>query len=264
MMPIKAFLLSMVMLCLSACTSSIVDGRYEAKGQGSRIKYIVLHYTWEDLPNSLRILTEEEVSAHYLITDEEPARILQLVDESQRAWHAGNSQWKTEHNLNASSIGIEIVNLGSRQSAMSAHSEVWQAFKSSQIERLIVLLKDIQARHRIPSENILGHSDIAPQRKVDPGPLFPWQWLAQEGLARWYDEEEVSVLTQYYRQHTLPSVEKVQKQLRTIGYPIELSQQWDKQTHNVLRAFQMRYRPTRYDGVLDAQTAAILHVLSQE
>ncbi|MDY3331257.1 MAG: N-acetylmuramoyl-L-alanine amidase [Pelistega sp.] len=263
---IKKCLGLLSVLLLSACASSIVDERYESKGQDSRVKYIIIHYTWEDMPNSLRILTEGEVSSHYLISDEEPARVLQLVDENQRAWHAGRSQWKMDTNLNANSIGIEIVNLGSRQSgqAVPAESSGWQPFTSSQIERLIVLLKDIQTRHRIPSENILGHSDIAPQRKVDPGPLFPWQWLAQEGLGRWYDEAQVMALKEQYRQQGLPSATVVQRQLQQIGYPITVSGEWDKPTKNVLRAFQMHYRPSRYDGVLDAQTAAIIRDLSQK
>lgn len=262
----KYGLIGLVSVVLSACASSVVDERYQAKGQDSRVKYVIIHYTWEDMPNSLRILTEGEVSAHYLISDDEPARVLQLVDETQRAWHAGLSQWKSDVNLNANSIGIEMVNLGSRQSgqAVPAESSGWQSFTRSQIERLIVLLKDIQARHGIPAENILGHSDIAPQRKVDPGPLFPWQWLAQEGLGRWYDENRVTELMQQYRQTGLPSVLDVQKQLRQIGYMIELTAEMDKQTKNVLRAFQMHYRPSRYDGVLDVETAAILRDLSQK
>lgn len=251
---------------LSACVSSGVDKRYQAKGQDSRVKYIVIHYTWEDMPNSLRMLTEGEVSAHYLISDENPARVFQLVDEEQRAWHAGNSQWKSDSQLNVSSIGIEIVNLGSRQSGQAVPTDRrgWQAFTRSQIERLIILLKNIQARHGIPIENILGHSDIAPQRKVDPGPLFPWQWLAQEGVGRWYDEGRVAALMQQYRQTRLPSALEVQKQLHQIGYAIELTGEMDKQSKNVLRAFQMHYRPSRYDGVLDVETAAILRDLSQK
>lgn len=262
----KYWVVGLLSILLSACASSIVDGRYEAKGKDSRIKYVVIHYTWEDMPNSLRILTEGEVSAHYLITDEEPARVLQLVDETQRAWHAGLSQWKNDINLNTSSIGIEIVNLGSRQSGqiVPAESSEWQPFTRSQIERLIVLLKDIQARHGMPAENILAHSDIAPQRKVDPGPLFPWQWLAQEGLGRWYGEERVASLAKQYRQDGLPSAQVVQKQLQMIGYPIEITGSWDRQSKNVLRAMQMHYRPSRYDGVLDAQTAAIIRDLSQK
>lgn len=253
-------------IVLSACASLVVDGRYQAKSQDSRVKYIVIHYTWEDMPNSLRTLTEGEVSSHYLISDEDSARVLQLVDETQRAWHAGNSQWKSDSQLNVSSIGVEIVNLGSRQSgqAVPANHSGWQPFTRSQIERLIVLLKDIQVRHGVPTENILGHSDIAPQRKVDPGPLFPWQWLAQEGLGRWYDENHVTELMQQYRQTGLPSVLDVQKQLHQVGYAIELTGEWDKQTKNVLRALQMHYRPSRYDGVLDVETAAILRDLSQK
>ncbi|ETD72889.1 N-acetylmuramoyl-L-alanine amidase [Pelistega indica] len=259
----KKLFKSVVAICclvLSACATGPVDEYREAKGQDSRVKYIILHYTWESLMDSIKILTEQEVSAHYLITDEEPARVIQLVDENRRAWHAGKSQWGTDTNLNAQSIGIEIVNLGPKQSGKKVPSDInqWQAYTSSQIERLIVLLKDIQQRHQIQGKNILAHSDIAPQRKLDPGPAFPWQWLAQEGLGRWYDEHQVASLTRKYKKEGLPSTLSLQKALKTLGYDIELTGDWTSKSQQVLRAFQMHYRPVKFDGRMDAQTAAIL------
>ncbi|WP_159991844.1 N-acetylmuramoyl-L-alanine amidase [Pelistega ratti] len=258
---VKRLLFCVWMLGVVACTHTVVDEVYSARGQDSRIKYIIIHYTGENQEDSLRILTEQQVSAHYLITDESPVRVLQLVPESQRAWHSGESYWGKDSQLNGISIGIEIVNSGQRKNAMG--DEAWQPYSSEQIERLILLLKDIQQRHQIIPEHILGHSDVAPLRKIDPGPNFPWQWLAQEGLGRWYDEDRVAQLMQYYQQKGLPSAEKVQQNLRKLGYFIEPHGKWDSDNRKVLQAFQMHYRPLRYDGVLDVQTAAIIEDLIQ-
>lgn len=251
-------------IMLSACqSSSLIDKHYEARGQDSRVRYVVLHYTWENKADSFDILTKGAVSAHYLITDDEPAQIWQLVDENRRAWHAGESSWYGATGINTGSIGIEIVNLGAREqgTGIPESPEQWQAFTPSQMERLTALLKDIVKRHKIKPENIVAHSDIAPQRKIDPGPRFDWQQLAKEGLGRWYDAAQVQVLTERYQNNGLPEVAWVQEQLSRLGYALESSGILDAQTHNVLRAFQMRYRPTRYDGQIDAQTAAILQNL---
>ena len=115
--------------------------------------------------------------------------IYKLVDENQRAWHAGESQWKGRTWLNSSSIGIEIVNKGFRD---TPQGRVWYPYTEGQIQTLIALLKDLKTRHGVPGANIVGHSDIAPQRKVDPGPLFPWQRLAEAGLIRWPDAAQVA------------------------------------------------------------------------
>lgn len=250
-MLIKSLLSVFIIACLSAC-SSLVDEHYHAAGQSSRVRYIVLHYTGSDKESSFRQLTRGRVSAHYLITDDKPAKVLQLVDENRKAWHAGYSQWHDDTDLNVSSIGIEIVNQGPLSTVE------WQPFTESQIQRLIAILKDIQQRHRIRPENILGHSDIAPLRKIDPGPVFPWQRLAKEGIGTWYDAERVLQAQQYYQQQGLPSIVIIQQKLKKLGYAVEETGNWDAQSQKVLRAFQMHYRPTNYDGQPDAQTMAIL------
>src|SRR5690606_40716868 len=139
-----------------------IDDSLRAQGQSSRVQYIVLHYTSADLQRSLALLTRGEVSAHYLI-GEEPATIYRLVDEERRAWHAGDSTWQGRTWLNASSLGIELVNQGYEEDPDGTRR--WYPYPEEQIEVLIALLKDLVARHDLPPGSIVGHSDIAPQRK---------------------------------------------------------------------------------------------------
>lgn len=254
----------LLLALLSACQGSgVVDAYHQAQGYDSRVRYIVLHYTGENKADSLAILTQQSVSSHYLITDDEPAHVLQLLDENHRAWHAGASSWYGVKDINTGSIGIEIVNLGSKGSAEALPSrlEEWDSFSPSQMQRLIVLLDDIVQRHNIKPENIVAHSDIAPRRKVDPGPRFSWQTLAQAGLGRWYDRDRVSILQKEYEHNGVPSLIWGQEQLASLGYAIEITGQDDAMSRDVLRAFQMHYRPVRFDGVMDAETAAIIQNL---
>ena len=165
-----------------------IDTRYRAKGQDSRVQHLVIHFTSETMARSVQILTQEEVSAHYLVSDEAPPRIYRLVDESQRAWHAGLSSWRGNTALNASSIGIEIVNAGPSD---NAQGRVYAPYPPEQIDLVISLVKDIVARHQIKPERVVGHSDIAPQRKVDPGPRFPWFRLGELGLIPWPNQGRV-------------------------------------------------------------------------
>lgn len=235
-----------------------IDRSHPSQNQNSRVQYIVLHYTSTNLANSLHLLTEGDVSAHYLI-GAQPPTIYQLVGEDRRAWHAGQSEWQGRTWLNASTIGIELVNEGYRQ---TGHGLEWEPFDEGQINALIPLLKDLVKRHGLPMGSIIGHSDIAPQRKVDPGPLFPWKRLADAGLVPWPDdravaEEQVRFAT------ALPTVDWFQMQLERQGYAVPRNGQLDEATRNVIAAFQMKYRPSRYDGQPDAETAALLLVLNR-
>lgn len=236
-------------------TSYTINKDYEAIGQSSRVRHIVIHYTSVDTEQSLYLLTQTSVSSHYLISDEPTPRIYQLVDESQRAWHAGESQWHQQKDMNTSSIGIEIVNLGRDPQGN------WHAYSPEQIELVIALIKDLVQRHKISPGNIVGHSDIAPQRKIDPGPLFPWHTLAEQGLGRWYNVEAAQKYTQHFQQHGLPSHKTLQQWLKQAGYAIDLTGHWDLPTKNSWAAFQMHFRPKRYDGLPDAESAAILKAL---
>lgn len=243
---------------LGACVSGPrIDTSYSAASQGSRVEFIILHHTVGDFPNSLTTLTEKNVSSHYLIRDN-PPEIYRLVDESARAFHAGESAWKSYGNLNNSSIGIEIVNHGYQD---SEQGRFWFPYPSEQIDQVISLLKQIVARYRIKPENILGHSDIAPQRKLDPGPLFPWKRLADAGLIRWPDAAMVAARQAAYALQ-LPDVLWFQQKLAQHGFSVGKDDKFDRATKNVVAAFQMKYRPARFDGVLDAETAALLDVLT--
>lgn len=246
-------------LFLSGCSGLKFDDSYQSVGQDSRVQFIVLHYTSSDLPRSLYLLTEKEVSSHYLIA-EQPATIYRLVDENRRAWHAGHSQWNGRTWLNSSSIGIEMVNQGYTDTAQGL---VWQAWSPEQVDALVLLLKDIMQRHGLTADHIVGHSDIAPQRKVDPGPAFPWQRLAEEGLIRWPEPQAVATHLAVFTEQT-PSISWFQQQLAQVGYAVPEHGDLDEATRNVLAAFQMKYRPELYDGEPDAQTAAMLLALTTQ
>lgn len=229
---------------------------YSARGQSSRVEFIVIHYTAGDFKTSLETLTKTEVSAHYLIPPE-GGTVYQLVDENRRAWHAGDSQWRGRTWLNSSSIGIELVNSGYED---TPEGRKWFPYSDAQINTLIALLKELKQRHNVHVGNIVGHSDIAPQRKVDPGPTFPWARLAAEGVAAWPDARRVQELYQGFNQQ-LPPPSWFQSQLSKVGYAIPQSGQWDEASRTALIAFQMKYRPDRYDGEPDLHSAALLSAL---
>ncbi|CAN7157921.1 N-acetylmuramoyl-L-alanine amidase [Aquipseudomonas alcaligenes] len=255
----KTLALGLLLALLAGCTSGPrIDRSQTSVNQNSRVQYVVLHYTSTDLEHSLALLTHGEVSAHYLI-GAQPPTIYQLVDENRRAWHAGQSEWQGRTWLNASTIGIELVNEGYEQTATGRN---WQPFDDQQIDALIVLLKDIVKRHNLPLGSIIGHSDIAPQRKVDPGPLFPWKRLADAGLVPWPEASAVAVEQVRFAQ-ALPTVGWFQMQLARQGYPVPRNGQLDEATRNVIAAFQMKYRPHLFDGQPDAETAALLLVLNR-
>lgn len=247
-------------LCLVAACGSTqrggikIDDSIQAESQDSRVTLIVLHYTAADTDTSLKILSQHKVSSHYLVTNDARPKVYQLVDESRRAWHAGISQWYGRTDINAASIGIEIVNAG-------GSGTQWDTYSQAQTETVIKLVRDIQQRHNIKSYNIVGHSDIAPQRKVDPGPRFPWKQLADAGLGRWYDTERARDYERDFKTEGLPDIVWLQNRLARAGYDVPQSGRLDNETRNVVAAFQMHYRPTLYNGEPDAQTMAILKAL---
>lgn len=249
------------LLLLAGCSApplQVDTTTLRAQGQDSRIQFLVLHYTDEDFAESARILTQTIVSSHYLVSDETPPRVYRLVDEDRRAWHAGVSSWGLFGGLNASSIGIEIVNRGGRRQPDG--SLQFAPYAPAQVDAVVALVKDIVARHGIRPERVLGHSDIAPQRKIDPGPLFPWQRLAAEGLVQWPDAAVLAAERPRY-EAALPDVAWFQRALARHGFAVPLHGQLDEATRRVVAAFQMKYRPARHDGQPDAETAALLHAL---
>ena len=256
--PLKSLLVLAIALLLTACASGPkIDRSYTSENQDSRALFLVLHYTVIDWEKSLRVLTTGgQVSSHYLVRDE-PARSYLLVDENRRAWHAGPSFWAGHTHLNASSIGIEIVNAGYVD---GPYGRVYAKFPEAQVDEVVALVKDIAYRHQIRPERIIGHADIAPGRKQDPGPNFPWKRLADEGIIPWPDLAQVQLAKPLFETQ-LPDAAWFQDKLSRIGYNLPRSGELDEMTRDTLSTFQMKYRPSDYSGRADAETAALLDVM---
>ena len=238
-----------------------IDTRYHSANHDSRVRYLILHFTQLDFDRSVTELTRAEgrrrVSSHYLV-GLEPPTIYRLVDEDRRAWHAGQSFWRGDTQLNASSIGIEIVNLGDD----AAPGLNFADYPTPQIDAVIALVRDIAARHEIAPHRILGHSDIAPQRKTDPGPKFPWRRLAEEGLVPWPNPAAVAAALPAH-EASLPTIGWFQQGLDAIGFEVPRHGEFDEATRRVIANFQMKYRPARFDGTPDAETAALIEVMTR-
>jgi N-acetylmuramoyl-L-alanine amidase len=254
----KRLLLALLVALLAGCaTGPRIDTSFSAVGQDSRVRFLVLHYTAADSPVSLKILTQQAVSSHYLVDDKD-GKIYGLVDENRRAYHAGISYWRGYTQLNYNSIGIEIVNLGFKETPAG---RLWFPYTPEQVDNIVHLVRQIVKRHQILPENVIGHSDIAPQRKTDPGPLFPWKRLADEGLILWPDAGRVAVRQAEFTM-ALPDARWFQQKLALHGFQVPQTGLFDKETMNVISVLQMKYRPARFDGMADAETAAILDVLT--
>ncbi|PHS29135.1 MAG: N-acetylmuramoyl-L-alanine amidase [Robiginitomaculum sp.] len=203
------------------------------------VTMLVLHYTgMKSGAAAIERLRDPaaKVSAHYVL--EEDGRIFQLVDENQRAWHAGVSFWRSITDINSASIGIEIVNGG--------HDFGLPAFPEVLMQALVPLCQGIIARHNIAAHNIVGHSDIAPGRKQDPGERFAWDRLAREGIGLWPTPTEPPPETNLF------------DDLAHIGYGLDLASETE-----IITAFQRRYCPQNPSGKADAQTRALAHALAQ-
>ncbi len=215
---------------------------------------VVLHYTgMESGEAALARLRDPaaKVSAHYLI--EEDGRIFALVAEERRAWHAGVSFWKGERDVNAVSIGIELVNPG--------HDWGYRPFPAPQIEALIALLDGVRGRWAIPDGRIVGHSDVAPERKIDPGELFDWAALARAGHGLWV-EPPPSPGAPLSIGDEGTGVFALQAGLTRLGYDCAPSGHFDAHTAMIITAFQRHWRPARIDGVADGETRArLVHLL---
>lgn len=237
-----------------------IDVSRTAQGQDSRVMFLIIHYTVLNLPDSIRVLTEQQVSSHYLITDEASPRIMRLVDEFRRAWHAGRSSWQGNRMLNASSIGIEIVHPGAR--ILPNGEREYLPYPKEQIDALIPLVQDIVRRHQIRPERILGHNEIQPQTKQDPGPTFPWRLFSELGITPpWPDAARVAAQQKIF-EAAAPDASWWRQAFTRHGFELALQGGFDEELRNVTAAFQMRYRQSNYSGQPDAETAALLHVLT--
>ncbi|WLP94788.1 N-acetylmuramoyl-L-alanine amidase [Psychrobacter sp. M13] len=254
--------------------SFIVDNTtYKSTGKSQRIKTIVLHYTVSDNERSIQLLTAGKVSSHYLILKNDDDKIYNLVPESERAWHAGDGSFAGRTIINDTSIGIEIVNKGIQPQYLNALKndnldyhpyEHFVEFDEIQIKKVAQLVKDIAARYEISPKNIIGHSDLAPSRKIDPGAKFPWQQLyKQYGIGAWYDDaDKVAFMdTDAFSAATIP---ELKQEFRNYGYQINNSDEWDKASRDVVYAFQLHFRPRNPTGEVDLETYAISKALNKK
>ena len=210
------------------------------------ISALILHYTGMPTARSALDLLRSpaaEVSAHYLV--DEDGAVLQLVPESRRAWHAGKSRWAGETDLNSASIGIEIVHPG--------HADP-RPYPSAQIAAVASLCRDICARHAIPRERVLAHSDIAIARKIDPGEFLPWDALAAEGVGHYVAPAPFRTGDALAFGDGGEQVSAVQRQLAAYGYDVAETGHYDEATMQAVAAFQRHFRPERVDGRADAST----------
>lgn len=283
MIKIKALVgVSLALSLLSGCAIHsaphyVIDNSHQAQGKSQRIRFIVLHYTAENEEASLEILTKGNVSAHYLVPLADNNKVYQLVPEEERAWHAGAGGFEGRKILNDTSIGIEIVNLGIAPQLRGQNAKValeanngyhpphhYVDFTESQIKKVAHLVKDIAERYEIEPTNIIGHSDMAPSRKIDPGAKFPWERLYKEyGVGAWYNEaDKQQFLTEgSFEAATIPEIKQL---FSDYGYQINDSDEWDKSSRDVIYAFQLHFRPQKINGLMDLETYAILKALNKK
>lgn len=248
-------------LLLAACGTPLrsIDRTHVSQNQDSRVQYLIIHYTVIDFEKSLRVLTTGgKVSSHYLVRDN-PVQTYLLVDENRRSWHAGQSYWGGATNLNSASIGIEIVHPGFTDTPMG---RVYAPYPQKQVDEVIALVKDIVARHNIRPDRVIGHADIAPGRKQDPGPTFPWRQLADAGIIPWPDANQLQFKLALYQSGAVPEVTWFQDRLAKVGYQTPRTGLLDVATREVVSTFQMKYRPSNISGDLDPETAALLDVVT--
>ncbi|MBV8060840.1 MAG: N-acetylmuramoyl-L-alanine amidase [Alphaproteobacteria bacterium] len=218
-----------------------------------KLEYIVIHYT--GMQTGDEALTRmcdaaSEVSAHYMI--EEDGHIIQLVDEGKRAWHAGQGAWRGVTDMNSASIGIELVNPG--------HQFGYRPFTAAQVESLVLLIKDIIVRYGMnPALCLLGHSDLAPLRKEDPGELFPWQELAKQELGLWPAPRAEDFEG---TEHVMDA--ELQAMLRIVGYDCPQTGSYDPAMHKTILAFQRHFEPDNLTGTPERSTVARLRALVRQ
>jgi N-acetylmuramoyl-L-alanine amidase len=214
---------------------------------------VVLHYTGMQTGEAAlgRLCDPQaKVSSHYMI--EEDGRVFRLVPEERRAWHAGVSYWRGRRNVNGDSIGIEIVNPG--------HEFGYRTFPDAQVAAVIELLADIRTRWTVEDRDIVGHSDVAPARKEDPGELFPWKRLAEAGHGLWV-EAAPAPGAPIAEGEEGAAVFALQAGLTRLGYDLPPSGKFEAETTTIVKAFQRHWRPERIDGVADGETRARLIAL---
>ena len=273
---IKKIVFLFSVLVLSSCTSlkySVNSSKYKSNSYNDRVRFVILHYTALNDARSITALTKNNVSSHYLVTQEIYDPVYSLVPDTKRAWHAGTSYFDGYKNLNDNSIGIEISNLGyssaSKQKINNLKegiidNNMFYPYNDAQVFKIGMLLKELTTKYKINPKYILGHSDIAPNRKFDPGPKFPWKYLYEKyGVGAWFNNNDFNT---YYSQELFDSysVKDLKNELYKYGYDINSTETWDLQSKKVVSAFQMHFRPQKVDGVFDLETFAIIKALNKK
>ena len=222
------------------------------------LSHIILHYTdMADAKAALTRLCDEDakVSAHYFI--HRGGEIVQLVNDERRAWHAGVSYWRGETDMNSASLGIELDHNGHDDKGKMA------GFPAVQMQALIWLLQELTARHDIVPQNILGHSDIAPGRKIDPGEAFDWAALNKAGFGLWLDSVKTEDVAPLAEGSEDKAVAPLQKALAAFGYQILADGSYGPKTKAVISAFQRHFRARLVDGIADAETQTLVYAYTR-
>jgi len=242
---------------------------YVATGKNERIQFIVVHYTAIDNAASIKELTTNKVSSHFLVLDEDDNKIYNLVPLEQRAWHAGASAFRGRTNINDTSVGIEIVSDGIAREYRGDHNtyhpyDHYVDYKPIQIEKVAQIIKYVAEKYNVPARNIVAHSDIAPSRKKDPGAKFPWKELYDKyNIGAWYDEADKQTFMDEEK-FKATSIREIKDELRKYGYEINRFDEWDKESKDVVYAFQLHFNPKNATGEMDLETFAILKALNKK
>ena len=242
---------------------------YVAIGKNERIQFIVVHYTAIDNAASIKELTTNKVSSHFLVLDEDDNKIYSLVPLEQRAWHAGASAFRGRTNINDTSVGIEIVSDGIAKEFISDPNpyhpyDHYVDYKPIQIEKVAQIIKYVAEKYNVPARNIVAHSDIAPSRKKDPGAKFPWKELYDKyNIGAWYDEADKQTFMDEEK-FKATSIREIKDELRKYGYEINRFDEWDKESKDVVYAFQLHFNPKNATGEMDLETFAILKALNKK
>lgn len=275
-------------------TTEYQSNNYRDREENEPIQFLVFHYTavplrttlgistnnvalaeedreyFVDSKYDLDLLCNNEVSSHYVIAED--GKIFNLVNEQHVAYHLGESCWNGSPNINSQSIGIEQVHHGyqwlpkwvipeDRAVKIKGSNKTWCTFNDEQITQTIELCKSIIAKYNIKPFNIIGHSDIACGRKLDPGPLFPWKRLAEEGIGIWYDLSESNI---QMPENPEDALKLAKEKLNYFGYDCWFLDITDEiSLQNVIKAFQMHFRPSNIDGIIDLECLQILDSLCQ-
>ena len=242
---------------------------YVSLGRNERIQFIVVHYTATNNEYSIKELISNRVSTHFLVLDEDDNTIYNLVPLDQRAWHAGTSSFRGRTNLNDTSIGIEIVSDGIARDRRNDPNryppyDAYLEYKPIQIEKVAQIIKYVAARYNIPAKNIVAHSDIAPSRKKDPGAKFPWKELYEKyDIGAWYNESDKQAFMDEEK-FNATSISDIKEELRKYGYEINRTNEWDRDSKDVVYAFQLHFNVKNATGDMDLETFAILKALNKK